>query len=95
MPTHDAVRCANPIPDYLIYDEMKRRRIERPVQERLEMPLYRPGKPVTPPPPPVSPPQAPTTEWIWGDEPIVPPGDRGVHIIDMVDMGEESEIDDP
>lgn len=71
------------IPDYLIYDEIKRRRSERERDQRvqLEVPLYRPRLPISEPP---------------GDEDDLPDdsGDRGVFIIDMNDLFEEDDEED-
>lgn len=61
------------IPDYLIYDEIKRRRQQeeqREERKHLELPLYRPEAP---------PPGA------GGLEEISTPSDRGVTIIDIND----------
>ena len=66
------------IPDYLIYDEIKRRRErEAWTPERLEVPLYRPEPELDRPPP------EPDVE----DE----TPERGVMIIDMIDWADEDE----
>ena len=72
------------IPDYLIYDEIKRRRSERERDQRvqLEVPLYRPRLPISEPP---------------GDDDSEAHDDsvdRGVFIIDMNDLFDEEEDGD-
>lgn len=60
------------IPDYLIYDEIKKRRErEASQQERLEMPLYRPEIPRHEPSEPSE---------------VEEESERGVFIIDMNDL---------
>lgn len=72
------------IPDYLIYDEIKRRRErEAWTPERLEVPLYRPEPELD-----RAPPDRPAPE---GD-PRAPK--RGVVIIDMNDWSGEDEDED-
>lgn len=68
LPVHPVIP---PIPDYLIYDEIKQRR-ERAGErvDRLDLPLYRPERP------------APPRER--RDEP--PKQERGVMIINMGDL---------
>ncbi len=72
------------IPDYLIYDEIKRRRSERERDQRiqLEVPLYRPRLPISEPPVDDE------------DEHRDDTGERGVFIIDMNDLFEDDEDDE-
>ena len=72
------------IPDYLIYDEIKRRRTERERDQRvqLEVPLYRPRLPISEPP---------KDDEDEGHDDSV---DRGVFIIDMNDLFDEEEDDE-
>ncbi len=81
------------IPDYLIYDEMKRQR-ERDAwqRERLELPLYQPNMPK---------PKNPTEKYedpTGHDEDSAPyddeSSDRGVLIIDMNDLVDDDPSDD-
>jgi hypothetical protein len=75
------IRCSPSIPDYLIYDEIKRRREKEAWQpERLEMPLYRPEIR-----------RDPIDEEDADDEKSS--SDRGVFIIDMNDLVDPSEAD--
>ncbi len=71
------------IPDYIIYDEMKRRRAERERDQRvqLEVPLYRPRLPISEPPG-------------EDDDAYDDTGDRGVFIIDINDLFEDDEDED-
>lgn len=90
------------IPDYLIYDEMKRRRERDAWQPNyLELPLYQPS---TPPPPSKNPAEKyedpvergeysiPTQPDDEHDEDQS--SDRGVMIIDMNDLGFEEDEDE-
>jgi hypothetical protein len=82
------------IPDYLIYDEMKRRRERDAWQpDYLELPLYRPEIPTRNPTKKYEDPKPSRI----GDEASAPeetPGDRGVMIIDMNDMFEDDDDED-
>lgn len=62
------------IPDFLIYDEIKRRRQQEEAQPRkqLELPLYRPQLPRHSP-----------SRHAPDELPREPLGDRGIAIIDM------------
>jgi len=75
------IRCSPTIPDYLIYDEIKRRREKEAWQpERLEMPLYRPEIR-----------RDPLDDEEDGDEEHK--SERGIFIIDMNDLVESSDAD--
>lgn len=75
------IRCYPVIPDYLIYDEIKKRREKEAWQpERLEMPLYRPEIR-----------RDPLEDEDAEDEKCS--NDRGVFIIDMNDLVDPSEAD--
>ncbi len=71
------------IPDYLIYDELKRRRAERERDQRvqLEVPLYRPRMPISEPP-------------RDDDDAYEDSEDRGVFIIDINDLFDDEEDED-
>ncbi len=69
--TH-TIGCTPNIPDYIIYDEIKRRRERAWEPECLEMPPYRPNLP------------APDEEVDEEEDPDE--GARGVCIIDMNDL---------
>ena len=78
------------IPDYLIYDELKRRRQEQESDQRvqLELPLYTPRAPISEPP---GPDEAGDERSEYDDA----PSERGVFIIDINDLiDEDDELDD-
>lgn len=82
------------IPDYLIYDEMKRRRERNTWQpDYLELPLYRPEMPVKNPTKKYEDP-SPKREHDDPHEPEDTSRDRGVMIIDMNDLFEDEEEED-
>ncbi len=79
------------IPDYLIYDEMKRRRERDAWQpDYLELPLYRPELPVKNPTKKYEDP-SPDEIGDYPSEGEQEDSDRGVMIIDMNDLFDEDE----
>lgn len=86
------------IPDYLIYDEMKRRRERDAWQPNyLELPLYQPTIPPSPSKNPAEKYEDPSERGEYSIPPDTPEGrddqehdsDRGVMIIDMNDLIED------
>ena len=69
-----ASRVPISIPDYLIYDEIRRRRDSVVEREHLELPLYNPQMPARPTP---------------SEEPREEKSERGPMIIDMNDLIDE------